>query len=439
MSQNQSSSNSFTRRRFLQYSGGLALSGSLLAACAGTGAGGGGTANGNSNLPNLTQWYHQYGEKGTEQAVRSYAKNYTKANVTVKWVAGVGNAYGNSVNTALLGSSAPDIFEQSALSVDQVKQGLLAPLDDIFAAHKDDFLPASVKPFTVNGHVYAIKMLNDPTFIYYRKSMFQKANITKIPTTIDELIDAAKKVSAANNVKSIYIGPDAGVDALHQIAIWASGPQQDLLSADNKVIFNTDRVANMYLKIHELNATGNVLPDATDFWWSINPFLNGSVAMQWCGLWAMPQVVTALKDDFGIFPLPGLDAQSDPATVDGGWAEMVYAKGKNVAAAKAYVESLWIDNATVQKDWNVAYGFHIPPRVSTSAQTDKLKTGPAADAVNILNKYGHSATPYWNAAMETYLEDAVSKILKGGGTASNAKTLLDQAAEKCNTELQKEL
>jgi ABC-type sugar transport system, periplasmic component len=430
MSQSRSFSASLSRRRFLQYSSGLALSGSLLAACAGTGT----TSGSNSNVPTLNQWYHAYGEKGTQQAVQRYAAAYTKANVNVKWIQGVGNAYPNTVNAALLGSSAPDVFEQPALSVDQVKAGLLEPLDDIFDPVKNDFLPASVKPLTVNGHVYAIKMINDPTFIYYRKSMFTKAGISQTPTTMDELIATAKKVATANNVKSIYIGPDAGVQALDQITIWAAG--DDLISEANKIAFNTDRVANMYLKIHELNATGKVMPDAADFWWNIQPFLDGTTAMQWCGLWAMPQVVTALKDDFGIFPLPPLDAQGQPATVDGGWAEMVYAKGKNVAAAKEYVKYLWIDNASVQKDWNVGYGFHIPPRISTSATTDKLKTGPAATAVDVLNKYGHSPSPYWNSAMENILEDAASKIFKSGGSA---KALLDQAADKCNTELQKVL
>ncbi|GCE16877.1 hypothetical protein [Dictyobacter kobayashii] len=113
---------------------------------------------------------------------------------------------------------------------------------------------------------------------------------------------------------------------------------------------------------------------------------------------------------------------------------MVAAKGKNVAAAKAYVKSLWIDNAAIQKDWNVGYGFHVPPRVSISAQTDKLKTGTAAEAVDILNKYGHAMTPYWDSAMDSALVDAVTNIIKKG---VNGKTELDKAADKCNTELQK--
>jgi multiple sugar transport system substrate-binding protein len=430
MSQYQRILPPMSRRRFLQYSGSMALGGSLLAACAGTSNS---TAPSNPNLPSLSQWYHQYGEAGTHEAVLKYAKEYGKANVTVSWVPGTGNAYPDKVRSALLGSNPPDVFENSSLSLDQVKAGLLEPLDDIIADVKSDFKPASLAPFTVNGKVYGIKMINDPTFVYYRKSLFEKAGL-QIPQTIDDLIAAAKKLTNGN-MKGIYIGPDSGVTALYQIAIWAAGG--DLITQDNKIAFNTERVAAMYEKIHELNVSGGVLPDAPTFWWDSSSFQQGLCAMQWCGLWAMPLIQKGpIGNDFGIFPLPPLDAQSEPATVNGGWAEMVSAKSKNVEAAKEYVKWLWITNTQIQIDWNVGYGFHVPPRVSISAQTPKLEQPPASDAVNYLNKYGHAQSSLWDATMDTALQDAASNIFKNG---KNALQILNQTADAVNTELQKEL
>jgi multiple sugar transport system substrate-binding protein len=420
----------FSRRRFLQYSGSMALSGSLLAACAGTGSGGASGGGSSSSLPPIQQWYHQYGEAGTHEAVLKYAKQYTKANVSVNWVPGTGDEYPNKVRAALLGSNPPDVFENSTLSVDQVKAGLIAPLDDIIADVKSDFSVPSLKPFIVDGKVYGIKMINDPTFVYYRKSMFQKAGIQP-PTTIDELIAATKKFSSGT-VKGIYIGPDGGVNALRYIAGWSSGG--DFISDDNKIVFNNARMAQAFTKLKELNASGGVLPDAPTFWWDPSSFTQGTVAMQFCGLWAMPGITKALGDDFGIFPWPALDAQSQPATVVGGWAEMVSAKSKNLAAAKEYVKWLWITNSDVQVDWNVGYGFHIPPRSSTAAKTTKLQKPPASEAVDIMNKYGHSTPATWNAAMETALTDAVSNIVKN---KVDALATLNAAADKCNTELKK--
>ncbi|QBD82662.1 sugar ABC transporter substrate-binding protein [Ktedonosporobacter rubrisoli] len=419
-----------SRRRFLQYAGTAALGGSFLSACAGTGGGSSSSSSNNSSLPTLNQWYHQYGEQGTHEAVLRYAKQYTKANVKVSWVPGTGNEYPDKVRAALLGSNAPDVFELPGPTVDQVKAGLIEPLDDIIADVKDDFNPVALRPLTINGKVYAIKMINDLTFVYYRKSLFDKAGLQP-PKTVDDLINAAKKLTT-KDMKGIYIGPDGGVNALSYIAGWAAGG--DFLSDDNKITFNTDRVAAAYEKLKELNASKAVLPDAPTFWWDPSSFTQGTCAMQFCGLWAMPGIQKAIGDDFGIVAWPALDAKSQPATNYGGWAEMVWAKGKNVEAAKQYVKWLWIDNSDVQIDWNVGYGFHVPARKSIAAKTDKLKSGPAAQAVEILNNYGHATPPLWNASMDQTLTDAVSSILK-----SNADPLktLNQAADKCNAELQK--
>jgi len=410
----------------------MALGGSFLAACAGTGGStSGGSTGGSSSLPTIQQWYHQYGEVGTHEAVLKYAKDYTKANVKVSWVPGTGDDYGNKVHAALLGSNPPDVFELSGIGVDLIKAGAVEPLDDLFADVKSDFTPASLAAFVVDGKTYGIKMLNDPTFVYYRKSLFQKAGLQP-PTTVDELIHAAKTLSTGK-MKGIYVGPDGGVDALSYISLWSSGG--DMLSSDNtKVTFDTDRTAQALLKLHELNTSGGVLPDAPTFWWDPSAFTQGLAAMQWCGLWAMPGITKALGDDFGIFPFPALDAKGTPATVNGGWAEMVSAKSKNKDAAKEYVKSLWVTNAEVQKDWNVGYGFHVPPRNSTAAATDKLKSGAAAQAVELLTKYGHAIPPYWDATMNTAYKDAVSTIVKSGG---NALSILKTAADKCSAELQK--
>ncbi len=401
---------SISRRRFLQSSGtalgATALGSSFLAACAGTSSGNNGTA---SNLPTLQQWYHQYGETGTHEGVLRYAKSFKQANVNVSWIAGTGNAYPDKVRAALLGSNPPDVFELPTISVSQIKAGQVEPLDDILASVKSDFLPADLTPYTVDGHVYGIKMISDPTFVYYRKSLFQKAGITQVPQTVDELITVAKKLTTSS-IKGIYLGPDGGESALYYIAAWSAGG--DLLTSDNKVAFNTARVAAAYEKIYELNASGGVLPDAPTFWWDPSSFTQGLAAMQWCGLWATP------------------------ATINGGWAEFVAAKGKNVAVSKELVKALWIDSTATQIDWNVGYGFHVPPRSSIAQQTTKLQSSPASDAVNILNKYGHAPSIYWNAAMDTALANAVSSIVKDG---KNALSLLNQAADTANTQLQQEL
>src|SRR5258708_13787171 len=179
-------------------------------------------------------------------------------------------------------------------------------------------------------------MINETTFVYYRKSLLQKAGLQP-PTNVDEGIGAEKKVRS-RSMKGIYMGPDGGVNALSYILGWSAGG--DFISSDNKVVFATDRVAAAYEKLRELNASGGVLPDAATFWWDPSAFTQGQCAIQFCGLWAMPAITKVLVDDFAIFPWPALDSQTQPPVPLAGWPEMVSAKGKNVAAAKEYVTSL---------------------------------------------------------------------------------------------------
>ena len=78
-----------TRRDLLKRTGGLAALAALTAACGGnTGrpSGGGGDSGGASW--NLAQWYHQYGEAGTQEAAKKYAAAYKDAKVTIQWIPG---------------------------------------------------------------------------------------------------------------------------------------------------------------------------------------------------------------------------------------------------------------------------------------------------------------------------------------------------------------
>jgi multiple sugar transport system substrate-binding protein len=76
-------------------------------AVAGCGSNTGRSSGGSSgSKPTLQQWYHQYGEAGTQQAVEKYAKAYPDATVTVQWSPG---DYEKKAATALLTDQGPDV------------------------------------------------------------------------------------------------------------------------------------------------------------------------------------------------------------------------------------------------------------------------------------------------------------------------------------------
>jgi multiple sugar transport system substrate-binding protein len=426
-----------SRRGFLRLAA-FAAGGAVLAACGG-GGGGTGTAGGATSAPGqasgdaitITQWYHEYGEAGTQQAAKRYADEYSTVNPKVKvnmvWVPG--DYSGAKLPAALLTPEGPDVFEgQPTLAM--VRAGQVASLDDLFTTDvKKDFHPNNLAANTIEGKIYAVKMIDDMGMIYYRKSLLDAAGV-KPPTTMDEVIDASKKLTSGK-IKGLFVCNDGGIDSLHQITPWSAG--SDFL-VDNKIVFENDKTVAAFQKVKELNDSQSLLIGSPTDWWDPSALTQGLSAMQWVGLWAMPGIKKALGDDFGVLPWPALNASGTPATFWGGWSEMVNAKGKHVEESKAFVKWLWIESTKNQQDWSLSYGFHVPPRLSAAASAEPLKSGPAAQAVEYLSKYGKVNSPLWTSAMDTAVKNALANVVKNG---ADPKAEVAAAAKKCQEELDK--
>ncbi|MFC5267797.1 ABC transporter substrate-binding protein [Kribbella qitaiheensis] len=412
-----------TRRDLLKRTGGLAALAAFTAACGGNTGRPADPGGGGGDKATLSQWYHQYGETGTKEAALKYAKAYPDANVAVQWTPG---DYGAKLSSGLLSNKGPDVFE-SQLNIAMVKGNQVVALDDILADVKSDFAEEDLATNTIDGKVYGIRMIVDPQVIYYRKSLLDKAGI-KPPETIDDLI-AASKALTTNKVKGIFVGNDGGL-ALGGPALWSSGGAY--LTPDNKPGFTGDRAAQAFSKLHELYASKSTLLGAPTDWTDPSAILQGLVAMQWIGMWALPAMQKAFGDDLGVFAFPKLDAQGTPAVYSGGWTQFVSAKSQNVDAAKKFVKWLWIDNAEDQEDWCLNYGFHIPPRKSLAAKASKLQTGAAAETVKLTQDYGRTDNPSWTPKMGSAFNDMLTNIIRKGSDPAGE---ISKAEKTVNTEL----
>ena len=398
-----------SRREFLRAGGGLAMLGAL-AAC---GSNSGGTSGGSGRAV-LSQWYHAYGEQGTEEAAKRYAAAYTKAKVDVRWIRG---QYVTALSSGLLGSDGPDVFEDQ-LNVELVNAKEVIPLDDVLDAAKSDFVPAALAANTVNGHVYGIPMVEDMQLLYYRKSLLKKARVTP-PSTLDELAGVAKALTT-KSMKGLFLGNFVDNDGSGTITplagplVWSAG--LDLLSADGTSAgFDDPRAVAAVGKLRSLFTSGHLLLGAPTDWSDPASFINGLAAMQWSGLGAMPAIQAKFGDDVGVLPFPRLDRTGELSVPIGTYAAMVNGRSQQQDAAKEFIKWLWVDQTAYQEDFNLNYGFHLPPRRSIAAQADKLKTGAAADAVAYSNQYAHPASPpLWTPVMNTAYQGALSNIVKQG-------------------------
>lgn len=377
----------------------------------------------------LVQWYHQYGEAGTEDAVRRYAAAYTEENpdveIEVNWQLG---DYGAALSAALLTDEGPDVFEQGVPTLDQVRQGQVTPLDDLYTEDvKSDFNPTNLKGATIDGSIYSVKMVDDCGTFYYRKSSFEDAGLEP-PTTLDGLIEAAAALTSGRQ-KGLYLGQDGGISAAAGPVVWSAGAEY--LNEDNTApAFNTEAVQASITKFRDLFNSDSLLQGATTDWWDPSSFTQSLCHMQWGGLWAMPQINAEVGDDYGVFPWPASSEDGVPSTFWGGWGECVNGKSQNIDAAKAFVKWLWIDNTEFQTDWNLSYGFHVPPRQSVAEAAEPLKEGNAAEVVSFLNDYGHPGRPLWTGAMGTAYTDALTRILRDGEDAASELAAAEQTVQE---------
>ncbi|USX49937.1 ABC transporter substrate-binding protein [Lentzea sp. HUAS12] len=387
-----------SRRRLLSLAGASAL----LAAC------GSNTGRGGSDQA-LKQWYHAYGEPGVQQAVERYAKSFTKTPVDVQWNPG---DYDSKLATSLLSDGGPDVFE-STPQISSVRAGQLVPLDDVFGDARGDFTESILATHTVDGKVYGVPQAVDMQMLFYRKSLFEKAGVQP-PSTVDELIDASKRLTR-DGVKGLFAGNDGGGGVLAGPALWSAGLDY---VRDHQVGFDDPVAAQAIGKLRELYSSGSLLLGAVKDWAEPDAFTQGLVAMQWTGLWAVPAVQKALGDDFGVLPFPKLSADGRASVPVGAFGAMVNAKSKRIDEAKELVRFLWIERTDYQEDFNLSYGFHIPPRKSISEKASKLTTGAAADAVRFVRDNAKASNPPdWTSVMRTAFNDAVSRVVRDGAPA----------------------
>ncbi|WP_420175215.1 ABC transporter substrate-binding protein [Luteococcus sp. OSA5] len=400
-----------SRRHLLTLTGAAVATGAL-AAC---GSNKGGLESGSSpsvSAPagsgaTLTQWYHEYGEPGTQEAVKKYAAAYDKATVQVKWNVG---DYAKLLSAALLTNDVPDLFEsEMGPNIDMIKAGQVADLTDVVGDDAKKFDQELIERMSYEGKIYGIPQVADMHLLYYRKSLLEKAGV-KPPTTFKELVTAAEAVKT-KDIGGLFVGND-GIGPIAAALLYASG--NDWFDPNRtKAGFLDKSFYDALTGFRDLFNSGALLQSASKDWFDGSPFANEETAMQWGGLWSMTDIQKALGDDFGVLPFPAIGSKGKQATMFGAFGTCVAAKGKNVEAAKQYAKWLWVDQTEYQVDFANNYGTHVPAQPALASQCTKLADGAGADAAKIFTEFGRPASDImWSGAMGDAFGAAVSNVVK---------------------------
>jgi multiple sugar transport system substrate-binding protein len=423
------------RRRFLSLSGGLAAAAAGLTGCgSNTGrpqAGSSSSASaggGSASSVTLSQWYHEYGENGVEEAVRRYAAAYDQAKVTVKWNPG---EYEKLLAAALLTDKVPDVFEYgNGPTLDMIKAGQVVDLTETLGSAKDQFAPSVLAAMTWEDKVWAVPQTVDMQMLYYRKSLLAKAGVQP-PRTFADLIAAARAVQT-KDIGGFFAGNDGGIGVLGNQLIWASGLEQ-INAGKTGIGFDDPAMYDGLTQFRELSKDG-LLASASKDWFDAAPFVNEETAMQWTGLWVLPDVEKAFGDDFGVVPFPAIGAGGRQVVPFGAFSACVSAKGVNPDAAKAFVKWLWVDQEADQVDFSNSYGTHIPAKPALVPQATKIATGAGAEAAKFVTDFGHAPSLLWTPATLQAYTAALSNVVRKG---ANPQQEIAAVAGKAQAELRR--
>lgn len=225
------------------------------------------------------------------------------------------------LKTQAASKEIPDITEvnPAAQMKPFVDAGLFAPLNDMLDQNglKDTYQEGLLDYYTFNGNVYALPDGNNIEIVYYNKDLFQKAGITDVPKTFDELL-ADVKALKAKGITPIGIGEKdswTGSFVFMNILLRTNnGPGflQDVV--DGKKTFNDPAFLEAVDRFQDLVQAGAFEEGATSIDANAggNLFRTGQAAMYIIGSWETgANDASSVGPNVGAFQFPTVDGKGD--------------------------------------------------------------------------------------------------------------------------------
>ncbi len=236
-------------------------------------------------------------------------------NVELEWVDVPWDTLQTKLTAAIVAGSAPALVQLNVpWAYDYALYGALRPIDDLLGNDRDSYTAGAIADLTFNGKVYGFPHYNSVNVMAYNKTLFKQAGISRIPTTRDEQLEAAKEIRARTGQYgfSPALGKIAGVFLEEGLPLVENG----------KAVFNSPAHVALIRKLADAYKAGGLLKDKLfsedNFPASIDAYKSGRIAM----LEAPPSALTRVRDD-----APDVYAVTDVAPVPigskgiaaGGW------------------------------------------------------------------------------------------------------------------------
>lgn len=252
--------------------------------------------------------------------------------------------YGSNLNTQLLSENGPDIIEVGGETRLLAVSGKL--LDLTGQSFVDQYLAASLTPYSVNSHIYATPLQSWFEGIFYNKRIFEENGLSP-PATLDEFIELHKQL-AADGIKPQTMGAQSWEPLMKQsIGMVANEFFSKKENAGFDLEFDAGRA---YLKDNWLPAVtewsrliteGCLTPDMLNYSYeqALDEFAGEQAAMWESGPWSVGTILQKNPDiQLGMFPIPGTEEGTGWLVGGPGSALAVNKNSRNIEAALRVLE-----------------------------------------------------------------------------------------------------
>ena len=254
-----------------------------------------------------------YGDKTKpywEQLVKDFeAEN---SNIDVKLETQSWDDIYNVMTTKMQNNKPPDILELDAAGPAYATDDALYKAEEIVSPETyKDIEPAFIDSAKIDGQAYGVPTVASTRALFYNKKLFADAGISAPPKTWDELLDAAKKISALGGGVYGYGMPLGSEEAQAETSIWAYGAGASWES-DGKMTIDTPEAKEALTFMKKMIDEGATQPNpgATDRTPLLDVFIQGKIGM----IEGLPPIVGQINEknpdlDWEIAPSPTKDGE----------------------------------------------------------------------------------------------------------------------------------
>ncbi|HMR49125.1 MAG TPA: extracellular solute-binding protein [Arachnia sp.] len=343
---------------------------------------------------------------------------------TIKWVDQPADGYEDKILQQAESGELPDVINlPPEYAFTLAKVGQLADLASV-SSKLGDYVPGGIEAYTYDGieGSFGFPWYLGTELNYWNTDLLQQGGVTEVPSTIDETLDAAEKLAAAN----IQTLADIPSPKSLKIFISDQGGQLDIFK-DGTFGFNTPEAVKLVERWAELYQLGAVSPDALQGAGTansnINSFNKGTVAWTTAG----PNYIDRDLAVNAPTLLPKIEVMSGfgtpPLFVQG---ITVSGVSKNPALALAFAE--YVTNTDNQIEFvKLAPGF-FPGTIAANAQPDAFVVASDYEKQNRANELAADQMdraalinpPQFTEAMEGYAKQQIALAVRGDITAQEA-------------------